>query len=194
MAEKRAAFSLRRRRSLGFSKCRWLRTTFKVPSRSIFFFRRRRALSTDSPFFNLISVNLIHFLSAIPGVRTVLYGQCSASVRRNRVFRAAEKSIGKNLGSTLAGEKGIRGTWFCNVSHFHITERLLTFATYDRRTRSRASTAHNLAFARKRSYCGYSHPRSVAFFFWREGESPAVSNQCPRRTGAGFSSKRGWRA
>src|SRR2546430_421242 len=66
MAEKRAAFSLRRRRSLGFSKCRWLRTTFKVPSRSIFFLRRRRALSTDSPFFSLISVNPIHFLSERP--------------------------------------------------------------------------------------------------------------------------------
>src|SRR2546422_5499121 len=57
MAENRAAFSLRRRRSLGFSKCRWLRTSFRVPSRSIFFFNRRNARSTDSPFFNLISVN-----------------------------------------------------------------------------------------------------------------------------------------
>src|ERR1041384_1697927 len=66
MAENRAAFSLRRRRSLGFSKCRWLRTTFKVPSRSIFFFNRRRALSTDSPFFSLISVKILHFLSEGP--------------------------------------------------------------------------------------------------------------------------------
>src|SRR6266545_8260668 len=57
MALKRAAFSLRRRRSLGFSKCRWLRTSFNVPSRSIFFFNRRSARSTDSPFFSLISVN-----------------------------------------------------------------------------------------------------------------------------------------
>src|SRR6185503_18477783 len=57
MAEKRAAFILRRRRSLGFSKCRWLRTSFSVPSRSIFFFNRRNALSTDSPFLSLISVN-----------------------------------------------------------------------------------------------------------------------------------------
>ena len=56
MAENRAAFSLRRRRSLGFSKCRWLRTIFSVPSRSIFFFNRRRAFSTGSPFFSLISV------------------------------------------------------------------------------------------------------------------------------------------
>ncbi len=63
MAEKRAAFSLRRRRSLGFSKCRWLRTIFNVPSRSILFFNRRRAFSTDSPFFSLISVKLSHFLS-----------------------------------------------------------------------------------------------------------------------------------
>src|SRR5213075_352132 len=95
MAEKRAAFSLRRRRSLGFSKCRWLRTTFKVPSRSIFFFRRRRALSTDSPFLSLISVNPIHFLSKIPGVTNVLHGQCSASVRTDRVFLKGEKSNGK---------------------------------------------------------------------------------------------------
>jgi hypothetical protein len=33
-----------------------------VPSRSIFFLRRRNALSTGSPFFSLISVNPIHFL------------------------------------------------------------------------------------------------------------------------------------
>src|SRR5882724_10519945 len=63
MAENRAAFSLRRRRSLGFSKCRWLRTTLRVPSRSIFFFNRRRAFSTGSPFLSLISVKTIHFLS-----------------------------------------------------------------------------------------------------------------------------------
>ena len=63
MAENRAAFSLRRRRSLGFSKCRWLRTSFSVPSRSIFFFNRRNARSTDSPFFSLISVNSTHILS-----------------------------------------------------------------------------------------------------------------------------------
>ena len=57
MALKRATFSLRRRRSLGFSKWRWARTSLSVPSRSIFFFNRRRARSTDSPFFSLISVN-----------------------------------------------------------------------------------------------------------------------------------------
>jgi len=59
IAENRAAFSLRRRRSLGFSKCRWLRTILSVPSRSIFFFNRRKAFSTDSPFFSLISVKLL---------------------------------------------------------------------------------------------------------------------------------------
>src|SRR5262252_8018999 len=59
MAENRAAFSLRRRFSLGFSKCRWLRTVLSVPSRSIFFFNRLRAFSTDSPFFNLISVKTL---------------------------------------------------------------------------------------------------------------------------------------
>ena len=63
MAEKRAAFIFLRLRSLGFSKCRWLRTSFKVPSRSIFFFSRRNALSTGSPFFSLISVKNSHFLS-----------------------------------------------------------------------------------------------------------------------------------
>jgi hypothetical protein len=56
MAEKRAAFSFRRRFSLGFSKCRWLRTVRKVPSRSSFFLSRRKAFSTDSPFLSLISV------------------------------------------------------------------------------------------------------------------------------------------
>ena len=65
MAENRAAFSFRRRFSLGFSKCRWLRTTRRVPSRSIFFFNRRKAFSTGSPFFNLISVKTSHFLSRL---------------------------------------------------------------------------------------------------------------------------------
>jgi len=65
MAENRAAFCLRRRRSLGFSKCRCWRTSTSVPSRPIFFFNRRKAFSTDSPFFNLISVNAFHFLSDV---------------------------------------------------------------------------------------------------------------------------------
>jgi hypothetical protein len=69
MAENRAAFSLRRRFALGFSKCRWLRTTFNVPSRSIFFFNRRKALSTGSPFLSLMSVKLYHFLSRQLGIR-----------------------------------------------------------------------------------------------------------------------------
>ena len=59
MAEKRATFSLRRLRALGFSKCRRLRTVFSVPSRSILFLSLRRALSTGSPFLNLISVKSI---------------------------------------------------------------------------------------------------------------------------------------
>jgi hypothetical protein len=57
MAENLAIFIFRRRLSLGFSKCRWLRTSFRVPSRSMRFFNRRKAFSTGSPFFNLISVN-----------------------------------------------------------------------------------------------------------------------------------------
>ena len=63
MAENRATFSLRRRVALGFSKRRLSRTALRVPSRSIFFFNRRNARSTGSPFFNLISVKSIHFLS-----------------------------------------------------------------------------------------------------------------------------------
>ena len=51
MAEKRAAFILRRRRSLGFSKCRWLRTSLSVPSRSIFFFQAPQRLINGFAFF-----------------------------------------------------------------------------------------------------------------------------------------------
>jgi hypothetical protein len=40
-----------------------------VPSRSIFFFNRRNAFSTDSPFFSLISVKQSHFLSGGLGKR-----------------------------------------------------------------------------------------------------------------------------
>src|ERR1017187_7535102 len=36
-----------------------MRTTLSVPSRSTFFFSRRNARSTGSPFFNLISVNAL---------------------------------------------------------------------------------------------------------------------------------------
>ena len=56
MAEKRAAFSFRRFFALGFSKRRCRRTCSRVCSRSSFFLSRRRALSTGSPFFSLISV------------------------------------------------------------------------------------------------------------------------------------------
>src|SRR5215471_5555182 len=96
MAENRAAFSLRRRRSLGFSKCRWLRTIFSVPSRSIFFFNRRSAFSTDSPFFSLISVKLIHFLSERPGdaAATMTAGPLRSGLKR--VFSGKEMSTGKN--------------------------------------------------------------------------------------------------
>src|SRR5712671_1845530 len=50
-------FALRRRFSLGFSKWRCARASRKVPSRSSFFFSRRRAFSTGSPFFSLTSDN-----------------------------------------------------------------------------------------------------------------------------------------
>lgn len=39
--------------SLGFSKYRFERICFMVPSRSIIFFKRFRALSTASPFLTL---------------------------------------------------------------------------------------------------------------------------------------------
>ena len=59
MAVNFATLSLRRFFSLGFSKRRWLRTSFRVPSRSIFFFNRRSAFSTGSPFLSLISVKTV---------------------------------------------------------------------------------------------------------------------------------------
>src|SRR5262249_37019975 len=89
MAENRAAFSFRRRRSLGFSKCRWFRTSFKVPSRSIFFFNRRSARSTDSPFFSLISVNSLHFLSGTEKVRTGYHSQLSLVVRGQKIGKGS---------------------------------------------------------------------------------------------------------
>src|SRR5215471_11664601 len=96
IAENRAAFSLRRRLSLGFSKCRWLRTTFKVPSRSIFFFNRRRAFSTDSPFFNLISVKTL----SLPLQRLLdsagRHDRRSSLVRPERVFFFAILSTAKH--------------------------------------------------------------------------------------------------
>src|SRR4029078_11212514 len=49
-----AAFSLRVRRSLGFSKCWWRRRSARTPAFSHFFLKRRRALSKDSPSFTLI--------------------------------------------------------------------------------------------------------------------------------------------
>src|SRR5690348_12890897 len=55
MAEKRAAFCLRRFRALGFSNRRRRRIWSMVCSRSSFFLSRRMALSTGSPFRSLIS-------------------------------------------------------------------------------------------------------------------------------------------
>jgi len=51
----RAAFSFLRRFALGFSKRRCKRTCTRVCSRSSFFFRRRNALSTGSPFLRCTS-------------------------------------------------------------------------------------------------------------------------------------------
>src|SRR5258705_12348909 len=49
-----AAFNLRLRRSLGFSKCWCRRRSDRIPAFSHFFLKRRRALSKDSPSFTLI--------------------------------------------------------------------------------------------------------------------------------------------
>src|SRR6185312_8079624 len=100
MAENRAIFSLRRRLALGFSKRRLSRTALSVPSRSIFFFNRRNARSTGSPFFNLISVKTTHFLSRKtrveqPSWRVPLLGRVVKSIfarpkvnRQKQVFAA----------------------------------------------------------------------------------------------------------
>ena len=63
----RARAALRRRFSHGFSKCRFARMSRMMPSRSSFFFRRRRAFSTDSPFLILTSVvtKTNHLLSGV---------------------------------------------------------------------------------------------------------------------------------
>src|SRR5262249_49491909 len=108
MAENRAAFILRRRRSLGFSKWRWLRTSFKVPSRSIFFFNRRKARSTDSPFLSLISVKLLHFLSSHAGRPATLAGFSLSSGREDYVSPnpvSTDKDTAKNR-SKQAGVQG----------------------------------------------------------------------------------------
>ena len=103
MAEKRAAFSLRRRFSLGFSKCRWLRTTLSVPSRSIFFFNRRSALSTGSPFLSLISVKLIHFLSR-------RLGTCGHHDARIRLSRGRELIFSRENVNRQSGAIWVRVT------------------------------------------------------------------------------------
>src|SRR5687767_949985 len=96
MAEKRAAFILRRLRSLGFSKCRWLRTSFSVPSRSIFFFNRRSAFSTDSPFLSLISVNSNSLPLRAVGVKRPRLSRPVTSTRRVRLAINRVVSTGKN--------------------------------------------------------------------------------------------------
>src|SRR5262245_62496722 len=90
MAEKRAIFSLRRLRSLGFSKWRRARALFSVPSRSTFFFNRRSARSTGSLFFSLISVKIVHFLSQYRGLKPAswqafLFGQAQKDMDQNEV-------------------------------------------------------------------------------------------------------------
>jgi len=102
MAENRAAFSLRRRRSLGFSKWRWLLTTFNVPSRSIFFFSRRNALSTDSPFLSLISVKTLSLPLQGPRDTPGLHGRRSRLVRRHSIFRGRKLSTRKIVRKPLA--------------------------------------------------------------------------------------------
>src|SRR5450755_839899 len=91
MAEKRATFSLRRRTALGFSNCRRLRTTLSVPSRSTFFFSRRNARSTGSPFFSLISVNA---LTSFRGTGDNCHGQFPQKFRNaEHRFLAGEVNV-----------------------------------------------------------------------------------------------------
>jgi len=111
MAEKRAAFIFRRRRSLGFSKCRWLRTSFKVPSRSIFFFNRRNALSTGSPFFSLISVKKFSLPLYVPRVP---HGH--AIIGRLTCFPAAHLST-LNFRSLSAPNSAGRISLSCNYRY-----------------------------------------------------------------------------
>src|ERR1035438_296101 len=101
MAENRATFSLRRRFSLGFSKVRRWRTTLSVPSRSIFFFNRRNALSTGSPFLSFISVKLIHFLSRRLGRHGLHGARIRLSQGQGAYFFWGNKSIGKIAGLGL---------------------------------------------------------------------------------------------
>ena len=113
MAENRAIFILRRRFSLGFSKCRWLRTVHKVPSRSSFFFSRRSAFSTESPFFNLIAVKSLSLPLQGPRDASDLHGPRSRSVRPQRVFCRLELSTRKSepgSGGTTTRQPGRQQT------------------------------------------------------------------------------------
>src|SRR5262245_57039849 len=97
MAENRATFSLRRLRSLGFSKWRRARAVFNVPSRSTFFFNRRSARSTGSLFFSLISVKIVHFLSyrglSRPSWQAFLFGQAQKDIDQNEVVNSGESRV-----------------------------------------------------------------------------------------------------
>lgn len=80
MALNFATFIWRRRFSLGFSKCRWFRTSLRVPSRSTFFFSRRNARSTGSPFFSLTSLTSRSHPFATSGRAPLPHGTRSRSL------------------------------------------------------------------------------------------------------------------
>lgn len=103
MAANRAAFSLRRRRALGFSKRLRSRNCFKVCSRSNFFLSRRIARSTGSPFFSFISV-IIQIGLVHPYRPASIGGFRSSGLRdlRRSVGRSGLGSSAHRLGRRLA--------------------------------------------------------------------------------------------
>src|SRR5262245_9485147 len=103
MAAKRAAFSLRRRTALGFSKRRRSRNFCKVRSRSSFFLRRRMARSTGSPFFSFTSVIIQNQLVAQQGLAgdALLGGAFSSSLAAQfacEQLAAFSHSVGERVG------------------------------------------------------------------------------------------------
>ena len=103
MAEKRATFSLRRRTADGFSNCRRIRTDLSVPSRSTFFFSRRNARSTGSPFLSLISVNA---LTSSLGAGKNCDGAVPANLGTRRIYFGGVKSM--YLTASLRGGRSLR--------------------------------------------------------------------------------------
>src|SRR6266576_449652 len=99
IAEKRAALVFRRFLALGFSKRRCRRTCCRVCSRSSFFLSRRRAFSTGSPFFSLISLIIYLFAASFRSGHGCLRSMVSrrALVASGR-YRSFEQLLWPDLG------------------------------------------------------------------------------------------------